>query len=580
MKKLILALVALFTFAFAYADQRAFYVKKGDSYTKYSYGVAENLKFLDNGHTLLVEGYDESINLDDIDYITTTPPVTTSLTSAAHKQKLEDIAREALDLVSLYDNSDCLKMIHAFFDCDDTHCHAPCEYDIDQSYYDIYNEFRVIMKSVSKMVKGDCTAVRALTSAVVHTYRFEDYNGIYTANSTTEAWEKTESDQIELRFKGYDNEDFAVSLKASTAADQWESRHFDIRFPEVIDIEFLNGKTTIAKAKLSTSLVQDSRIHMTLDFDANNYVVNNVLEILNTTINDKVTVNINGKYLCSNTAEIKGKNLLVYDEIYDAVKETTHYHNENDDCCGEDPHLLFSHFTRATTSCDVLGKLQIKGKANGFNNFYDALAAEDDNYIRGVELGGGSFIIGDKVIAQKGNEFTVTDENENLTRQHVQTANNYFDIYFHYDGGSNVEGYINLDVTEDSHESNYYYGDDLIITWAHALIDGYLVAVHRDYDYEYDDEGNKTIVYGPWFCYVFNDEERVEKEVDESALVWPSTITYVYYEITPSLVFPDQTSYTFTDFFDENSFGNLIDDCNDIADTYLTITGQERDYDD
>jgi hypothetical protein len=45
-------------------------------------------------------------------------------------------------------------------------------------------------------------------------------------------------------------------------------------------------------------------------------------------------------------------------------------------------------------------------------------------------------------------------------------------------------------------------------------------------------------------------------------------------------VFPDQTSYTFTDFFDENSFGNLIDDCDDIADTYLTITGQERDYDD
>lgn len=50
--------------------------------------------------------------------------------------------------------------------------------------------------------------------------------------------------------------------------------------------------------------------------------------------------------------------------------------------------------------------------------------------------------------------------------------------------------------------------------------------------------------------------------------------------LDPLLIFPDQTSFRFEDFFDEDSFSKLIDDYNEIIDTYLSITGQERDDDD
>jgi hypothetical protein len=578
MKKPILTLAALATIATASADQRAFYVKKGDSYTKYNYGVAENIKFLNDGHTMLVEGYDETVNLDSIDYITTNPPITTTLTSAAHKQKLEDIGREALAMVNLHDNADCLKMIHAFFDCEDDH-HAPSEFDIDQSYYDVFNEFRSTMKAFSRLAKGDADAVRSLKSAVVNTYRFQYYHGTYTADQESRSWVKTANDHFEIRFKGFDNEDFAVTLTASGDEGQWVSRHFDIRFPNVIDIEFLNGKTVIAKGKLTTSLVQDSRIYMTFDFDANGYVVSNTQEILNDAINDKVNASINGKYFCSNTINLKGKNLLVYDEMYDAFKESMHYHDENDECCGEDPHLLFSHLTRVGFNFDLLGKLQIEGKANGFTKIYDTLAEYYDVYC-GPDLGGGWSIYGNKIIQQKGNEYTVTNEDKDMALREAQTAANYFDCYFHYDGNSNTEGYVTIDVVEDSEERWVYEND----YYSYAVIDGYLVRAQRDWEWVYDDEGNRTEVYGPWYCYKYNDDNddyRSEQlEIDESALVHPSTITDVYYDIVPTMVFPDQTSYNFVDFFDNNSFGNIIDDYKDIVHTYHSITGQDDEDDD
>lgn len=41
------------------------------------------------------------------------------------------------------------------------------------------------------------------------------------------------------------------------------------------------------------------------------------------------------------------------------------------------------------------------------------------------------------------------------------------------------------------------------------------------------------------------------------------------------LWFPDGTSFVMEDFFDEGSFAKLIDDYNDIINTYLSITGQK-----
>ena len=61
---------------------------------------------------------------------------------------------------------------------------------------------------------------------------------------------------------------------------------------------------------------------------------------------------------------------------------------------------------------------------------------------------------------------------------------------------------------------------------------------------------------------------------------FPSAIMIRDYEVSPILMFPDQTSFSMEDFFDEDSFSKIIDDYNDIVDTYLSITGQERDDED
>ncbi len=72
MKKLLLTLAALLITLTSFAFPKAFYVVKGDSYTKYNFGVAGDLKFSADGKTLSVTGYDDAIILDEIDYITFT----------------------------------------------------------------------------------------------------------------------------------------------------------------------------------------------------------------------------------------------------------------------------------------------------------------------------------------------------------------------------------------------------------------------------------------------------------------------------------------------------------------------------
>ena len=71
MKKLIISLTAIICClaANAITFPQALYVKKGDVYTKYNFGVAGDLKFGNGGHTLSITGYEEIINLDEIDYI-------------------------------------------------------------------------------------------------------------------------------------------------------------------------------------------------------------------------------------------------------------------------------------------------------------------------------------------------------------------------------------------------------------------------------------------------------------------------------------------------------------------------------
>ena len=89
-------------------------------------------------------------------------------------------------------------------------------------------------------------------------------------------------------------------------------------------------------------------------------------------------------------------------------------------------------------------------------------------------------------------------------------------------------------------------------------------------------------IYGPWQIYGYRYDENGEYlgnetiNVDEKDLIYPEIVYTHYYNITPMLLFPDNTSFYMEDFFDSTSFTKLIDDYNEIIDTYLNITGQER----
>ena len=101
----------------------------------------------------------------------------------------------------------------------------------------------------------------------------------------------------------------------------------------------------------------------------------------------------------------------------------------------------------------------------------------------------------------------------------------------------------------------------------------YLVSVSRFLKWDSD---LQTEVLSPWTYYGHNIEagESVEMVVDDSDVITPELITH-YYSIAPVLWFPDGTSFVMEDFFDEGSFAKLIDDYNDIINTYLSITGQK-----
>lgn len=571
--RILLPFIAMAAVATAYAQPKAFYVVKGNSYTKYSLGVAENMRFADNGHKLIVDGYGESINLDDIDYISLTAPVSTSLTSSEQKQKLVDIGKEAISMINLNDNSDIANMCHAFFDdrgyVDGVWIHGPSEYNLPNEYWDVHKHVRALLKSFNKMVNGNVAEARTVKSETVSIYRLVDHNGIYTANAATNSWDKVDADHIEIRFTGFNGENYSVVIKSSSEETAWATCDFDLKFPKKVEISLVKNGNSFASATLETNLVPDKSIDVTLDCDANQYVVHDVMSVTNTEINDVATASVKGKELCRSTAHIDGKNLVKYDDMREAVKEATHYHDEEGNCCGEDGGPLTAHFIRANVNADVIGKLQISAKLNGFSKLNDILSEDCD--IDELSLGNNRYILypGGKIISNKGGYYITTDCDKNIIDKQINAFNSYCDIKFSYDGTDDIQGYLNMDYDEDSWDA-YDYSDEY---YAYTEVNGYLVLVQRNSE-------SQPWSYTIFYCDDHGDfYESEEVEVDASKVVHPAGGVSVSYEIVPVIVFPDQTSFYFEDFFDEDSFKGLIDDCSDLVDTYYTITGQEHDDD-
>ncbi len=567
----------------AFAFPQALYVKQGETVTKYNFGVARDLNFSNNGKTLTITGYRDVIDLDKVDYISFSAPVDASaLTPSAQKQKMVEIGEAANAKIDLKRHSDLLNMWHVFFDDirDSQGWHAaPSTFGFASDDDDMRKALNGIVRATSQMVKGNAAAARTFKAKAVDLYKVSDCFGIFTANREKEEWEKTsDADYLEIRFNALNGEEYSVRLTASEDYTTWETKDFNSQLPRTMTVAFNKGTNTFATAIIKSEIVQDQKIAMDLEFTSNGYVVMNKMLVTDSAITDDVLVTIDGEAFLTANTDIAGKNLVNYDSMYSAIKETTHYHDENDECCGEDPHELLAHFIRATSDVDLMGKLQAKGKISGLTKIYDALAEDDYVFDEYVKDNLHIWTYG-KVIGSKNGTYDITHTDSSITEKHLQFLNNYVDATFHYDGDKQIQGYISWDLNEDVEESGTWQSD----TDGYTIVDGYLVSVWRNKDYNYTPSGEEVITYGDWkysASYEENDEyDYREITVDDKDVFNPETLRRFYYEKAPLLVFPDLTSFSFEDFFDEVSFKALIDDYNDIIDTYLNITGQEKDGD-
>lgn len=575
MKRTLLSALALVAVIIASAFPKALYVKQGDTYTKYNFGVAGDLKFSDGGKTLTITGYSEAINLDAIDYITFTAPVQESLTPSEQKAKMIAIGEEVNKRVDLYNVQDALRMVDCFTNGSKSNGWYPyCEYEVPQEYWDVHNE---VGANAMRAAAGDVGAVAKLRAGAAKLYKFGDYTGIYNANSTTRSWERiAQADYFEMRFRAEDGDNYVVRLTPSEEFTTYTTPDYIGQLPRTIEILMTKGNTTIATGSIKSELKQDVSISINTDITCGKYNAAETMLIENDKITVDATVTVGGEKLATANSVVLGKNLLNYDEMRAAIDDARHWHDEDGNCQGEDFDALTSHFVRANTTADVLGLLQANVKGFAFNKIYNEFKDADDNPYNYLTLDNGKCVYTyGKIINQSADHsmFTVTQDDFAYYDKLGNYLNNYLDGTFYYDNKPEIQGYLYFEPSEESYDDTPWY-DEGEPRYGFTVVDGFLVSVTRDQTWT---DGQYT--FGPWYytayTETYDDSENIE--VAESQVYFPKLVTHTFYNLTPVLAFPDLTSFAFEDFFTEDSFKALINDYEDIISTYETIVGRDDD---
>lgn len=585
MKKLLLSIATVaLCVAGANAFPKALYVKKGEEVTKYNFGVAGDLIFSNNGQTLSISGYEQTINLNDVDYISFSAITGDNLTPTAQKTKLVEVGDELNSYIDLNKLSDLLNMWHMFFD---HHENAqgvwicpPCEYEVPEEYWNVHKKTKSLLSDLGKMAKGDFSVTRAIANDALDLYKAQDYFGIYTADEENKVWKKTAAseDCLEIRFNSNDNSKYFVKLVNNYGGRSWTTNDFEVIIPTELVITFGQGDKEFATMTINTDLIQDEFISMETRFVAGGYNVINVLKITNDDITNHAEVYTNdyATQLVNANSTVEGRNLLNYDIMYNDIKEATHYHDENGDCQGENPDLLVAHFNKAYATADVMGNLQANAKLFKIEDLYNILKKEQDNYYfikDGYEVDSRG-----KIVSYQNNILTLIYDPKEWYDSLANHLNTYSDANFAYDKTGKIQGYFNWEIDEDYYSYYPYYGD-YEEKYGYVIIDDYVVSCSN---LLFDEDGN-WMGYGEDFYYSGHKEddynwEQKRFKVAKEDVIFPEQIKELEYEIMPILTFPDLTNYAIEDFFDETSFSKLIDDYNDIIDTYFKVTGQ--DYED
>jgi hypothetical protein len=430
-----------------------------------------------------------------------------------------------------------------------------------------------------KLAQGDVAAARVLKAKAVDLYRAQDYFGIYKPDYDKEEWVKvSDADYLQFSFRAPKGDDYIVRLDTSKEFSTWETVDFKGELPSKMTVSLMKGNVLLGKAEIKSNLVQDKSIDLTLDFEANGYVVKNTMAVSNTRLDDRVRVDIDGKEFCDVTTTLWGKNLVNYDSMYADIRDALHHHDADDNCIDGDPTKLIAHFIRANSDADLIGQLQVKGKAYGFSTLYDEISVDEDLY-RYFDCGDG-YSVGTYMKLTDHNEdysiLDVTGTDTDALERKIRFLNNYSDLYFCYDGNPQPQGYLTWEMGET--DDDYVVWDPAFTRTGYLLRDGFLIPVHSYLEeVGWDDEKREPIrEWSSWYYHAYNENyESKIIVVNEKELIIPVTLRQTDYEATPLLTFPDLTTFRSEDFFDEGSFTKLIDDYWDILNTYLSITGQD-----
>ena len=577
MKKFYLTLAALATAsasALAVSSlPNALYIVKDGNYQKFNFGVASDLVFSNNGKTLSISGYNRQIDLDQIDYITFEAPMTESLTASQQKERLVKIGEEINSIIDVNRHSELILMCNSLIETLEEN------WD-DEDYYrsnrgnesaKIQKEIKQMMKALRSFSKGDVASVRDLTRASVEIYKLDDFFGIYEIKNN-EVEKTADADHVELRWTDEAKGNYSVTVVTSSEISKYETSDGIIEIPEKIEINFLHAATSLAEAIVTTDIMQDKKIGLNLDFESNGYVVKNTVNVLDNAVNETTKVWIDGTLLVDAVADVSGRNLLSYDEIKDDIKEASHYHDEDDNCCGENPERLLAHFIKGSAKADILGKLQINGMVYDPLKVYNGVKDEedeDDNYdpYQGCIEIDGWYIGGRKVIDVNADKSIVNvNESESNDRESLQAKNQYLndysDITFSYDKTDKMEGFLSFDIYD------YVWSYNPSDKRPYAIIDGRLISYLEQREDGY---------YAEAFLYDENEYYPYQYKyikINDSDVFFPVEVAEHEFEITPKLFFPDMTSFYLEDFFDEVSFTSLINDYDSIIDTYKAIINQ------
>ena len=574
MKKILLFLTAAVVAAGScFAFQKALYVKKGDTFAKFNFGVAGDLKFGNNGHTLSVTGYDEVINLDDIDYISfTAPSEGIALTPDQQKARLISIGKDINAAFNINEEADMVRLFDEFLSTYENVYDIPVsDYQWPEGYGNFGNgNVGGLIKSTSNLIRGNASEAVRMVAGALEVHKASDFAGIFRADHATHSWTKVaDADYFEIRYRsdgstrsGY----FVVRISWSQQANTWNTADYSIETPNKFNVTFLENDKELATMTIDVAVEQDRKIDIDFNFKSRITQATGTVNMLPDGISFVAKESYNGKEFSNQKGHVDGRDLLDYDKLkedFDKALTKEYYDDVTNTYEVKDGDLrpLISHFLRGHVQTDVLGKLQAQGRMHDFAGLHDRMKTLSDYDESGeITLSDGRKITTWGVLRvislsddKKALEYTY-DAPEKLFLDVTDFLNNKSDVQFAYDGTGITQGFLEWDINSQKDE----YG-----SYAYLLTDdNRVVSVWKDEDTNtykiYDNLTNEYVV------------------VPADMLIFPVSVSEVYMDIAPKLVFSDLTSFFVEDFFTKQAFGNNIDDYNALIDAYYSITGHNR----